>query len=43
MVKEVDNVEISINHIETIWNRVEIIIDDIFVFSVITDIMNDDL
>ena len=41
-INDPENTKISINYCNDLWNRNDIIIDDIFAFSVAHEIMHDD-
>ena len=41
-INDLENTEISINYCNDLWNRNDIIIDDMFAFSVAHEIMHDD-
>ena len=41
-INDPENTEISINYCNDLWNQNEIIIDDMFAFSVANEIMHDD-
>ena len=41
-INDLGNTEISINYCNDLWNRNDIIIDDMFAFSVAHEIMHDD-
>ena len=40
-INDLENTKISINYCNDLWNRNEIIIDDMFAFSVAHEIMHD--